>query len=89
MLELADVQVQYGSIRALHGVSLTVDTGELVALIGSNGAGKTTTLRTISGLLHQPRNDPLRGRRHRPRLAPPDRRARDLTLPRGAGSSGD
>jgi branched-chain amino acid transport system ATP-binding protein len=51
MLELRDVQVQYGSIRALHGVSLTVDTGELVALIGSNGAGKTTTLRTISGLL--------------------------------------
>ena len=51
MLELVDVQVQYGSIRALHGVSLTVETGELVALIGSNGAGKTTTLRTISGLL--------------------------------------
>jgi branched-chain amino acid transport system ATP-binding protein len=51
MLELRDVQVQYGSIRALHGISLTVDTGELVALIGSNGAGKTTTLRTISGLL--------------------------------------
>ncbi len=51
MLELVDAQVQYGSIRALHGVSLTVDTGELVALIGSNGAGKTTTLRTISGLL--------------------------------------
>src|SRR6476620_2697102 len=51
MLELADLGVQYGSIRALHGVSLTVDTGELVALIGSNGAGKTTTLRTISGLL--------------------------------------
>src|SRR3954452_2799846 len=51
MLELRDVQVQYGSIRALHGISLAVNTGELVALIGSNGAGKTTTLRTISGLL--------------------------------------
>jgi branched-chain amino acid transport system ATP-binding protein len=51
MLELDDVRVQYGNIRALQGVSLTVDTGELVALIGSNGAGKTTTLRTISGLL--------------------------------------
>src|SRR4051794_35221388 len=51
MLELDDVRVQYGNIRALQGVSLTVETGELVALIGSNGAGKTTTLRTISGLL--------------------------------------
>ena len=51
MLELADVHVRYGNIRALQGVSLTVAQGELVALIGSNGAGKTTTLRTISGLL--------------------------------------
>ncbi len=51
MLELADLQVRYGNIRALQGVSLTVATGELVALIGSNGAGKTTVLRTISGLL--------------------------------------
>ncbi len=51
MLELRDVQVRYGSIRALQGVSLVVRQGELVALIGSNGAGKTTTLRTISGLL--------------------------------------
>jgi len=51
VLELADVHVRYGNIRALQGVSLRVDTGELVALIGSNGAGKSTTLRTISGLL--------------------------------------
>jgi branched-chain amino acid transport system ATP-binding protein len=51
MLELADLHVRYGNIRALQGVSLTVATGELVALIGSNGAGKTTVLRTISGLL--------------------------------------
>jgi len=51
MLELADVHVRYGAIRALQGVSLRVDAGELVALIGSNGAGKSTTLRTISGLL--------------------------------------
>ena len=51
MLELHDVHVMYGNIRALQGVSLRVAAGELVALIGSNGAGKTTTLRTISGLL--------------------------------------
>jgi len=51
VLKLADVHVRYGSVRALQGVSLRVETGELVALIGSNGAGKSTTLRTISGLL--------------------------------------
>ena len=51
MLDLTDVHVRYGNIRALQGVSLRVETGELVALIGSNGAGKSTTLRTISGLL--------------------------------------
>jgi branched-chain amino acid transport system ATP-binding protein len=51
VLELVDVHVRYGAIRALAGVSLRVETGELVALIGSNGAGKSTTLRTISGLL--------------------------------------
>ena len=51
MLELTDIHVRYGNIRALQGLSLRVETGELVALIGSNGAGKSTTLRTISGLL--------------------------------------
>jgi branched-chain amino acid transport system ATP-binding protein len=51
VLELTDVHVRYGNIRALQGVSLRVDTGELIALIGANGAGKTTTLRAISGLL--------------------------------------
>lgn len=51
MLELTDVHVRYGNIRAIQGVSLRVEQGELVALIGSNGAGKTTILRTISGLL--------------------------------------
>ena len=51
MLELTDVRVYYGNIRALDGVSFTVATGELVAIIGSNGAGKSTTLKTISGLL--------------------------------------
>ena len=51
MLELLNVEVSYGNIRALQGVSLRVADGELVTLIGSNGAGKSTTLKTISGLL--------------------------------------
>jgi branched-chain amino acid transport system ATP-binding protein len=51
MLELRDLEVSYGNIRALRGVSLTVADGELVTLIGSNGAGKSTTLKAISGLL--------------------------------------
>ncbi|HET9272269.1 MAG TPA: ABC transporter ATP-binding protein [Vicinamibacterales bacterium] len=51
MLELEDVHVGYGPIEALHGISLRVEFGTIVALIGSNGAGKSTTLRTISGLL--------------------------------------
>ena len=51
LLEVRDMVVQYGRIRALHGISLTVHEGELVTLLGSNGAGKTTTMRAISGLL--------------------------------------
>ncbi|MGH2463541.1 MAG: ABC transporter ATP-binding protein [Candidatus Limnocylindria bacterium] len=50
LLELEDVHTFYGNIEALKGVSLTVDEGEIVTLIGSNGAGKSTTLRTISGI---------------------------------------
>ncbi|GAB6181048.1 ABC transporter ATP-binding protein [Desulfotomaculum defluvii] len=51
LLELNDLHVSYGAIRALKGVSCQVDEGEIVALIGANGAGKTTTLRTVSGLI--------------------------------------
>jgi branched-chain amino acid transport system ATP-binding protein len=50
LLEVNDIRARYGSIEALKGVSLTVEEGEIVTLIGSNGAGKSTTLRSISGL---------------------------------------
>jgi branched-chain amino acid transport system ATP-binding protein len=50
LLEVSDIHAHYGSIEALHGISLTVEDGEVVTLIGSNGAGKSTTLRSISGL---------------------------------------
>ena len=50
LLEVDDIILQYGRIRALHSISLTVGQGEIVALIGANGAGKTTTMRAISGL---------------------------------------
>jgi len=52
LLELRGVDAYYGRIQALRKMSIDVDRGEVVALIGSNGAGKTTTLRTISGLMH-------------------------------------
>jgi branched-chain amino acid transport system ATP-binding protein len=51
MLEVTDLHTYYGNIHALKGISLTVDKGEIVTLIGGNGAGKTTTLRTITGLI--------------------------------------
>ncbi len=51
MLEVKDLEVAYGKIRAVKGISFDVNEGEVVTLIGTNGAGKTTTLRTISGLL--------------------------------------
>jgi branched-chain amino acid transport system ATP-binding protein len=50
LLEVRDIRTRYGAIEALKGISLTVDAGEVVTLIGSNGAGKSTTLRSISGL---------------------------------------
>jgi branched-chain amino acid transport system ATP-binding protein len=51
LLELEDVRVRYGNIEAVKGISMQVDEGQIVALIGGNGAGKTTTLKTISGSL--------------------------------------
>jgi ABC-type branched-chain amino acid transport systems, ATPase component len=51
MLEIKNLEVAYGSITALHGISLRVEKGKIITLIGSNGAGKSTTLRAVSGLM--------------------------------------
>src|SRR5580704_2360539 len=59
LLELEEVVAMYGNIQALKGLSLTVEEGEIVALLGANGAGKSTTLRVISGLM-PPRSGTVR-----------------------------
>src|SRR5436853_595770 len=51
LLELQDVHVSYGNIEAIRGISIALDAGDMVAVLGGNGAGKSTTLRTISGLV--------------------------------------
>src|SRR6201747_2029881 len=51
LLEVDEIEVRYGAIRALKNVSFSVDEGEIVALLGANGAGKTTTQKTVSGML--------------------------------------
>ena len=53
LLELRDVEARYGPVRALQGVSLAVEEGQIVAVLGANGAGKTTTLRSISGTVRR------------------------------------
>jgi branched-chain amino acid transport system ATP-binding protein len=53
LLELEDVSARYGPVQALHGVSLSVQEGEIAAVLGANGAGKTTTLRAISGMVRR------------------------------------
>ena len=84
LLELDDIHVFYGNIEALKGVSMTVDSGEIVTLIGANGAGKSTTLRAISGT-HKPRErEPSAWTAARSTTAGArDRRARDRSLPEG------
>ena len=52
LLKVEDLNVYYGMIQALRGISFEVNRGEIVSLIGANGAGKTTTLHTITGLIH-------------------------------------
>src|SRR3954464_11090057 len=63
LLELSDVTARYGQVVALHSVSLTVEDGEIVALLGANGAGKTTTLRAVSGTVRRTGDVVLSGKR--------------------------
>jgi len=70
LLEVRDIETYYGHIQALTGVSLSVEQGEIVTLIGANGAGKSTTLNTISGILHPRRGSVLLDGQHIERLPP-------------------
>jgi branched-chain amino acid transport system ATP-binding protein len=65
LLELADVHARYGPVKALHGVTLAVGEGEVVAVLGANGAGKTTTLRAISSTVRRDGSITFAGRRVR------------------------
>src|SRR5438477_6430352 len=65
LLELKDVGARYGPIAALHGLALSVEEGEIVAVLGANGAGKTTTLRAVSGLVRTSGEITFAGRRVR------------------------
>jgi branched-chain amino acid transport system ATP-binding protein len=85
LLELNDVSARYGPIQALHGISLTVDEGEIVAVLGANGAGKTTTLRAVSGMVRS-QGDVLVAGKRLPRRTP-ESIARDgvAHVPEGRG----
>ena len=89
LLEVDDIHTYYGNIEALKGISLEVEEGEIVTLIGSNGAGKSTTLRSISGLT-PPREGAIRfeGARSRETRAAGHRAARaSRSRPRVAAAS--
>jgi branched-chain amino acid transport system ATP-binding protein len=86
LLELEDVSARYGPVQALHGISLTVEEGEIAAVLGANGAGKTTTLRAISGTVR--RDGELRFAGRRLGRAGPDAVARRgiAHVPEGRGT---
>ncbi len=85
MLEVQDIHTYYGNIEALKGISLTVEEGECVTLIGSNGAGKSTTLRSISGLTPPRTGDIVFQGENITRTAPAEIvQARGLAVARGA-----
>jgi branched-chain amino acid transport system ATP-binding protein len=85
LLELQGVEARYGQVKALHGVTLRVAEGELVAVLGANGAGKTTTLRAISGTVRRS-GDVLFGGTKLPRRAEATARAGIAHVPEGRGT---
>jgi branched-chain amino acid transport system ATP-binding protein len=88
LLELRNVDARYGPVKALHGVSLTVGGGELVAVLGANGAGKTTTLRAISGTVRRT-GDLVFGGKALPRRPEGTARAGIAHVPEGRGTFSD
>jgi branched-chain amino acid transport system ATP-binding protein len=89
LLELENVEARYGPVQALHGVSLTVGEGEIVAVLGGNGAGKTTTLRAVSGMVSK--SGEVRFAGERITRASPERVARIgiAHVPEGRGIFGE
>jgi branched-chain amino acid transport system ATP-binding protein len=85
LLQLQNVEARYGPVKALHGVTLRVDEGELVAVLGANGAGKTTTLRAISGTVRRS-GDVLFSGSKLPRRADATARAGIAHVPEGRGT---
>jgi branched-chain amino acid transport system ATP-binding protein len=89
LLELEGVEARYGPIKALHGVSLAVGEGEVVALLGANGAGKTTTLRAVSGTVRRTGRISLAGRALERRSPEAVARAGIAHVPEGRGTFGE
>ena len=86
ILEVEDMHTYYGAIHALKGITMEVREGEIVTLIGANGAGKSTTLRSINGLNHPEKGDPLPWTGHHERRAAQGRGPGDLPVARGANT---
>ncbi|MDX6409735.1 MAG: branched-chain amino acid transport system ATP-binding protein [Gaiellaceae bacterium] len=85
ILELRSIEARYGPVKALHGISLSVGDGELVAVLGANGAGKTTTLRAISGTVRRSGEIVFAGKRL-PRRPEAAARAGIAHVPEGRGT---
>jgi branched-chain amino acid transport system ATP-binding protein len=89
LLELEDVHARYGETKALHGVSLSLDEGSSLALLGANGAGKTTTLRAVSGLVRKTGQVSFRGRSIARKSPEAVARLGVAHVPQGRGIIGD